>query len=448
MHIMPLICLLAICLSVLPATAQFWQATTGPAASVTCLVTNSKGHVFAGTDYSKVYRTTDRGDNWDFSDKGIDDGVNFVTISSLKLGANDDIYAAVNGVGLFRSRDNGSTWQKLDIGLNISPSSRICVNTKITSNGTTNIFVGYDNGPAELLMRLSLNNGDSFVEVPRSTIPGETSALFEVFQSPNSDKLFVLVAYNKGLYRSTNRGTSWTRIDSDPQSGESDDNFRVMSYDELGHLYIGRNALPASTKSKNAVVMKSTNDGDSWTYLTTGWDNNDITNNRVTGIAVGKAGNIWATTDKVSGPFHSTNYGATWTLIRDGLEGADGSSNGVVISKDNHVFVALKGSFVHRHLDPNSDVEDGLSHGLALDVTPQPVRETIAFSLSSEHDADVVLNVYSASGQEVLPQSQLQISARSATRLTLHADALAPGAYVAVVRIGQRTMTRTFVKAE
>ena len=80
MHIMPLICLLAICLSVLPATAQFWQATTGPAASVTCLVTNSKGHVFAGTDYSKVYRTTDRGDNWDFSDKGIDDGVNFVTI--------------------------------------------------------------------------------------------------------------------------------------------------------------------------------------------------------------------------------------------------------------------------------------------------------------------------------------------------------------------------------
>lgn len=448
MHIMPLIWLLAFCLSVMSATAQFWQATSGPAASVTCLVSNSKGHVFAGTDYSKVYRTTDRGDNWDFSDKGIDDGVNFVTISNLKLGANDDIYAAVNGVGLFRSRDNGSTWQKLDIGINISPSSRICVNTKITSNGTTNIFVGYDNGPAELLMRLSLDNGDSFVEVPRSNIPGATSALFEVFQSPNSDKLFVLVAYNKGLYRSTNRGTSWTRIDSDPQSGESDDNFRVMSFDELGHLYIGRNALPASTKSKNAVVMKSTNDGDSWTYLTSGWDNSDITNNRVTGIAVGKAGNIWATTDKVSGPFHSTNYGATWTLIRDGLESADGSSNGVVISKDNHVFVALKGSFVHRHLDPNADVEEGLPYGLTLDVSPQPVRETVAFNLHSEHDAAVVLNVYSASGQEVLPQSGMQLNARNATRLTLHAEALAPGAYVAVVRMGQRTLTRTFVKAD
>lgn len=448
MHIMPLVWLLALCLSVMSATAQFWQATSGPAASVTCLVTNSKGHVFAGTDYSKVYRTTDRGDNWDFSDKGIDDGVNFVTISSLKLGANDDLYAAVNGVGLFRSRDNGSTWQKLDIGINISPSARICVNTKLTSNGTTNIFVGYDNGPAELLMRLSLDNGDSFVEVPRSNIPGATSALFEVFQSPNSDKLFVLVAYNKGLYRSTNRGTSWTRIDSDPQSGESDDNFRVMSFDELGHLYIGRNALPASTKSKNAVVMKSTNDGDSWTYLTSGWDNSDITNNRVTGIAIGKAGNIWATTDKVSGPFHSTNYGATWTLIRDGLESADGSSNGVVISKDNHVFVALKGSFVHRHLDPNADVEDGRPFGLALDVSPVPVRETVAFSISSEYDATVVLSVYAASGQEVLSQSIMQLGAHSANRLTLHADAFAPGAYVAVVRMGQHTLTRTFVKVD
>lgn len=447
MRLRSLVGMLSICLAMAPATAQFWQATTGPAASVTCLAANSKGHVFAGTDYSKVYRTADKGENWDFSDKGIDDGVNFVTISSLKVGADDVLYAAVNGVGVFRSVDDGLTWQKLDIGIKVSASSRICVNTKIVAPGKTNIFVGYDNGPAELLMRLSTDNGNSFVEVPRSNLPGAASALFEVFQSPKSDKLFVLVAYNKGLYRSTNKGASWTRIDSDPLSGESDDNFRVMTYDEKGHLYIGRNALPASTKSKNAVVMKSTNDGESWSYLTNGWDNSDITNNRITGIAIGKSGEMWATTDKVSGPFHSTDYGATWTLVRDGLESVDGSSNGIVINKDNHVFIALKGSFVHRHLDPSSDVRDDL-RGLSFDIGPNPVRDRAAFNVTSEYDATVTLTVYGIAGNEVLPETQMQLGAHSATRFTLNTEALPLGAYVVVARIGTQTLTRSFVKAD
>lgn len=82
------------------------------------------------------------------------------------------------------------------------------------------MFVGYDNGPVDLRMSLSTDNGETFTSVSRGNIPSATSALFEVFQSPNSDKLFVLVAYNKGLYRSVNEGASWTRIDSDPQSGK------------------------------------------------------------------------------------------------------------------------------------------------------------------------------------------------------------------------------------
>ncbi|MBK7185203.1 MAG: hypothetical protein IPH85_04620 [Ignavibacteria bacterium] len=43
------------------ASAQFWQNTDGPPSASTCMVTNSKGHVIVGTPFSKIYRTTDRG---------------------------------------------------------------------------------------------------------------------------------------------------------------------------------------------------------------------------------------------------------------------------------------------------------------------------------------------------------------------------------------------------
>jgi photosystem II stability/assembly factor-like uncharacterized protein len=447
MRFIALLCTTLLLLSPSPSVGQYWQVTTGPAASAVCLATNSKGHVFAGTDYSKVYRTTDKGETWDFSDRGIDDGINFVTISNIKVGANDVVFASVNGLGVMRSTDDGQTWQKLNLGFQVSSGSRIYVDTKILAGGATSLFVGYDNGPADLRMCLSADNGETFVNIPRSNIPGATSALFEVFQSPNSDKLFVLVAYNKGLYRSTNKGASWTRIDSDPQSGESDDNFRVMTHDEKGHLYIGRNALPGSTRSKNAVVMKSVNDGDSWTYLTTGWDNADVTNNRVSGIAIGKNGEMWATTEKISGPFHSTNYGATWTLVREGLESIDGSANGVIVTKDNHVFVAPKGTFVHRHLDPASSVDELFSGQSFIETHPNPVRDQISVDLRSVvSGADVVIRVYSLLGTEALPSLTLPGYAITGASVHLNAAPLAAGTYTLVANIGPATVTKTFVK--
>jgi photosystem II stability/assembly factor-like uncharacterized protein len=446
MRILPHFCIVFLFLAATTSYGQFWQVTSGPAAAATCLATNSKGQVFAGTDYSKVYRTTDRGETWDFSDSGIDDGINFVTISGIKVGANDVLFASVNGVGVVRSADDGRTWKKLDLGFAVSPSSRVCVNTKVLASGVTSVFVGYDNGPADLRMSYSANNGDSFVAVPRSNIPGATSALFEVFQSPNSDKLFVLVAYNKGLYRSSNKGTSWTRIDSDPTSGESDDNFRVMTYDEKGHLYVGRNALPGSAQSKNAIVMKSTNDGESWSYLKTGWDNTDVTNNRVSGIAIGKSGEMWATTEKISGPFHSTNYGASWTLVREGLESVDGSANGVVVTKDNHVFVAPKGTFVHRHLDPSSNVEE-IQDVVSIDARPNPVIDHATLVLNGIVNSTVAVHVYSLSGVSVLPSLELAGVVGASVNITLNTEALVPGTYTIVAHTGGRTVTKMFVKA-
>jgi photosystem II stability/assembly factor-like uncharacterized protein len=107
--------LLLLCTVVIATTsstlAQYWEITAGPPAATTSLATNSQGHVFAGTSSSAVYRTTNLGLDWERLDNGIDDGgPNFVTISQMVVGVNDELFAAVNGKGIFRSRDNGTPW--------------------------------------------------------------------------------------------------------------------------------------------------------------------------------------------------------------------------------------------------------------------------------------------------------------------------------------------------
>ena len=44
---------------------DFWEQTNGPyGGHIRSLAINSSGHIFSGTEYGGVYRSTDNGDNW------------------------------------------------------------------------------------------------------------------------------------------------------------------------------------------------------------------------------------------------------------------------------------------------------------------------------------------------------------------------------------------------
>lgn len=436
----------AIAVISIPSTAQFWQNTEGPPAATSCLATNSKGMVFAGTPFSAVYRSTDLGVTWVRFDNGIDDGgPNFVIVNMIKVGANDELFAAVNGLGVLRSRDDGQTWQKLNINIDVASSARISVSTKIVG-GTTQVFVGYDAGAKALMMRLSEDGGETFVEIPKSNLPSAASSLFETFLSPNSNKLFVLVSYNKGLYRSSNRGTTWTRIDSDPASGESDDNFQTMTADRNGVLFIGRNALPGSTKSPNAVVMRSKDDGEKWEYLLNGWDNRDVTNNKIGGIAFGKDNDVWVITEKTSGVFHSTNGGDLWVSQNDGLPG-DGSGQDIAVTSRNHVFVAPNGAPIHRHIDPTTSVNDELPAVVRETAAyPNPVRDQVFINFDLATDALVRIDVMSVGGEQVAT-SYVERHGVGRHTVSFPTTTLAPGLYVWSVTTGGEVKHGRFVVA-
>ncbi len=446
---MRLICTLALAVvSSVAVVAQYWTETSGPSAANVTMAANSKNHVFVGTDYNVIFRSTDKGATWESSDLGIQDCVNFFPVSQIRITDNDIIYAAINGYGLLRSDDNGTTWRKLNINVaEIVTRARIFFDIKRLPDGKLRILLGYDGGSDDLLLRRSDDGGETFTEVSKATLPTEISSIFGAYLSPNSDKFFVLVSYNKGLYRSSNFGTSWRRIDTDASSGESDDAFKTMAHDDKGHLYVGRNSLTASTKSKNAVVMKSTDDGETWAYLTNGWDNSDITNNRVSSIAVGKNGVVLATVEKISGPFRSTDYGASWTRVRDGFRNDDGAARAAVITPDGTEFIAPIGEFVMRHGSATGVDEEVLTAG-SMRAFPNPANDRIRIDVTSRHAGPIEVELRDAAGRLVIPPYNSSARPDQTTTVWLTTDELPSGVYMASVssRYGITTMPVTVIR--
>lgn len=426
--------LMLLVFSSISSYGQFWEETSGPPASATCMVSDSQGWIYVGTAYSAVYRSSNRGTTWQRLDRGLDDGgAFFYLINQLAVGANDELFAAVNGKGIYRSRDRGESWDLLNINIDVESGARLTVACKDLGNGNDAVFVGYDAGPPNLFMRYSSNSGDTFTEVSRGNLPTAVSSIFETFLTPNSSKLFVLVSYNKGLYRSTDMGASWRRIDSDPASGESDDNFLTMRAAPDGRLFIGRNALPGSTKSKNACILRSSDDGETWQYVIDGWDNRDITNNKVTGIAFGPGSDVWAITARTSGVFYSSNGGDSWVSRNEGLPNNDGSGSGIVATADGNVYIAPTGSPVYRKAGVTSVVEDVPVTLRLASVYPNPSRDRAFITLDLEQNQRVEISLHAADGSVVEAPQSLWLE-RGTHTLERSTHGLAAGRYLWVVR--------------
>jgi len=195
-----------------------------------------------------------------------------------------------------------------------------------------------------------------------------------------------------------------------------------------GDLFVGRNSLPASTKSQNACIFRSKDDGLTWTYLIEGWDKSNITTNKITGIAFGSNNMVYATTEKTSGTFISTNNGDSWVSENTGISG-DGSARAVIVTNRNHVFLSEKGPSVYSHIDPTMSVNDNENRSAYLHyASPLPANSDVAIVVSTVSSATLRLHVYSAQGLVVRPEVKREVSA-GMHRMSLDVSGLANGLY-------------------
>ena len=169
-------------------------------------------YIFAGTQTSGVFRSTNSGANWALANNGV---TNSVVYSFAVAGTR--IYAGTAG-GIFVSTDGGANWVK---GTGVPGSAGYVA--AITAVGT-NVFAG------------------TYNDIYRSTDDGATwsalnSGLYYSYSLCNIGTKIYAGMYGGGVYVSTNGGTTWGAAGG----GSANGYVNALATDGTG-LYAGTNA--------------------------------------------------------------------------------------------------------------------------------------------------------------------------------------------------------------
>ena len=91
------------CLLLAAAASTLWGQGGPPGASVSKILSfpSEPGLLFAATNFSGIYRSSDAGQNWALRNSGL----TIATVRAL-AGVPEQLYAGTAGDGVFRSRDS------------------------------------------------------------------------------------------------------------------------------------------------------------------------------------------------------------------------------------------------------------------------------------------------------------------------------------------------------
>ena len=263
------------------------------------------GNLFAGCsrEYaanSGVYRSTDNGDSW----APVKEGFRVYASHNIVINGNGDIIVGTWGWGIWKSTDNGDTWTQYNSGL----GHYYVRSMHITNNG--DVYAGLSGGG----IYRSSDNGESWTQV------GITVAGVKEIAINSNDDIFASVW---GISRSTDLGITWEPINNG--LGSYDVRALIVK-NSNGYLFAGTNDHP------NGTIFRSTDNGESWVRV-----DNFPTGLAINGLTTGPSGEIVATGSGMGSICHiSTDDGVSWTDIRYNLTFGPGkvgiNSNGDIIA--------------------------------------------------------------------------------------------------------------------
>jgi photosystem II stability/assembly factor-like uncharacterized protein len=266
-----------------------WIQTGGPEGGYAeKLIRTENGHLIASTDFGGIYKSTDNGNSWYSSNSGlINDGKGFTKIISLKKGLSGKLYLQstfANDNRAFVSTDNGNSWNMLDQQIwGAGP-------TTDTNNGT--LFQILNNELAK-----STNSGVSWTFPANTGLPKET--IFDFVPVSNTE-LYVVFPDAKGIYKSTDGGSNWSKLTTQPLSLL---NTRLFYNDEVLYCLSG------------TTIQISNDHGQTWTYTY----NPPTFPLEPMAWAAADNGDIYVSC-RLAGILKSTDKGASWNNFFTGLD--------------------------------------------------------------------------------------------------------------------------------
>ena len=245
-------------------------------------VTYAGGQNTNGTG-SGVYRNSSCNPNWSLF------GLNTQLVFALARGIDGVVYAGTYGSGIYRSTNNGTTWQPVNSGLQ---DQRFYGLSTHPSNAAIVLAAGYEHG-----VYRTTNRGASWQRSQPTDIDFINAVAFNMADGN--------IAYagtdDRGLYRSTNGGASFQAHNTGLTNNRV---WTIVNASRSPQLvYVGT----------SGGVFRSTDQGVNWQAA-------GLNGKEVRAIVVDSldAGHVFAGT-KANGIFETTDAGSTWYDISAGL---------------------------------------------------------------------------------------------------------------------------------
>lgn len=267
---------------------------------VLALEIDHTGVMYAGME-DGVFRSTDDGVTWELRDKGLTEPV--VTALAIE-GA--DIFAGTD-TGVFISENKGESWREGNTGLTGAVITDMHEHRGVLLAGTDGdgVFRSTDNGASWVAADAGLQA--RYVSGFASKSRDVFIAAFDEYDSSNPK------ISTPGIYRSANNGLSWAAVLIDTVRDGSGKiktlhPFRAVIISDAGTIVAG---------GDDGVIWRSVTDGATWIRTSVPKEKPTAELPHITSLVVGLEGTIFAGTQS-EGIYRSNDDGKTWLRVFGG----------------------------------------------------------------------------------------------------------------------------------
>ncbi|MCH8011348.1 MAG: T9SS type A sorting domain-containing protein [Candidatus Marinimicrobia bacterium] len=343
---------------------------------------------------------------------------------SLVIDPNSDLdsrilYAASYGNGIYKTTDGGVSWFPVNNGLGINRNISKIVIDPANSNI---LYVGIES--------------------------------YNVFSGEN------ITTVQGGIYKTSDGGQNWIRIDTNPPQISVSDlainptNSNIIYSAVREHLDVNQKIM------YRGGVYKSTDRGNNWIELSSGFGDNDNLNVGTLAINPQNPEIIYAGTfdryyhDESSGRgiFKSTNGGVNWTPINSGLSNLN--TNIITIDPSDHsrLYVSTEGNGAFIGIDDIfTSIDDQYENEIQIPEKfyieqnyPNPFNPVTTISYQLPKSAFVNLSIYNVTGQFVETLSNEHKSSGYYS-VEWNASGVGSGLYFYRIEAGEYTETKKCV---